>query len=210
MTRRWTVLVVGVLLLGVGVALSITAGVGVGSWQVFETGMVDATGVTFAVIVIAESIVALALAWVWLRVPPGPATLVIALLIGPFVDVLLDVFAEPESLVWGMVQFGVGTTMIGLGVGLYVAADLGPSAQDALFVGLYRRYPIRPGVARFLLDRVLVLLGFALGDQLGVGTAMTIVLLPLVVDLSLPVGHRLAGTVDPRHADPLTAPTGIT
>ncbi len=210
MTRRWAVLVVGVLLLGVGVAMSITAGVGVGSWQVFETGLVDSTGLTFAVVVIAESFVALALAWFWLRVPPGPATVVIAFLIGPFVDVLLDVIPEPDALAWGIVQFGVGTTLIGVGVGLYVAADLGPSAQDALFVGLYRRYPIRPGVARFLLDGVLVLLGFALGGQLGIGTAMTIVLLPLVVEVSLPFGHRLAGTRDPRHVDPITAPTGIT
>lgn len=210
MTRRWTVLVVGVLLLGFGVALSITAGVGVGSWQVFETGMVDATGLTFAVVVIAESLVALALAWVWLRVPPGPATVVIAFLIGPFVDVLLDVIPEPDAVPWGIVQFGVGTTLVGIGVGLYVAADLGPSAQDALFVGLYRRYPIRPGVARFLLDGVLVLLGFALGGQLGIGTAMTIVMLPFVVELALPIGHRLAGTVDPRRIDPLAVPTGVT
>ncbi len=210
MTRRWAVLVVGVLLLGVGVAMSITAGIGVGSWQVFETGLVDSTGLTFAVVVIAESFVALALAWFWLRVPPGPATVVIAFLIGPFVDVLLDVIPEPDALAWGIVQFGVGTTLIGIGVGLYVAADLGPSAQDALFVGLYRRYPIRPGVARFLLDGVLVLLGFALGGQLGIGTAMTIVLLPLAVEVSLPFGHRLAGTRDPRHVDPIAAPTGIT
>lgn len=192
--RRWLVFLLGTALLGSGVALSITAGVGVGSWQVLETGLVEATGWPFGVVVIVESLVALALAWVWLRQPPGIATVVIAFGLGPLVGVLLDVIPVPTSTALGVGQFAVGTLFIGVGVGFYVAAELGPSAQDALFVGLYRRYTIRPGVARFALDATLVVLGFALGGQLGVGTLVVTVGLPFVVEPALTVGHRLAGT----------------
>lgn len=192
--RRWLVFLLGVTLLGSGVALSITADVGVGSWQVLETGLVEATGLPFGVVVIAESLVALALAWVWLRQPPGIATVVIALGLGPLVGVLLEVLPAPASTALGVGQFALGTICIGVGVGFYVAAELGPSAQDALFVGLYRHYPIRPGTARFALDATLVLLGFALGGQLGVGTLVVTLGLPFVVEPALTVGHRLAGT----------------
>lgn len=192
--RRWLVFLLGALLLGSGVALSITAEVGVGSWQVLETGLVAATGLSFAVVVIAESLVALVLAWAWLRQPPGVATVVIAVGLGPLVGLLLDVLPAPASTALGVGRFALGTALIGVGVGFYVAAELGPSAQDALFVGLYRRYPIRPGVARFALDGTLVALGFALGGQLGIGTVVVTLGLPFVVEPALAVGHRLAGT----------------
>lgn len=184
----------GATLLGGGVALSITADVGVGSWQVLETGLVAATGWSFGVVVIVESLVALTLAWAWLRQPPGIATLVIALGLGPLVGVLLQVLPAPGSTTLGVAQFALGTVLIGVGVGFYVAAELGPSAQDALFVGLFRRYPIRPGVARFGLDATLVVMGFALGGQLGVGTVVVTLVLPFVVEPALSVGHRLAAT----------------
>lgn len=193
--RRWLVFLLGVTLLGSGVALSITADVGVGSWQVLETGLVEATGWPFGVVVIVESLVALSLAWVWLRQPPGIATFIIAFGLGPLVGLLLDVLPAPASTGLGVGQFALGTVLIGVGVGFYVAAELGPSAQDALFVGLYRRYPIRPGLARFGLDATLVLLGFALGGQLGIGTLVVTVGLPVVVEPALRIGHRLADTV---------------
>lgn len=203
--RRWLVFLLGVTLLGSGVALSITAEVGVGSWQVLETGLVEATGVSFGVVVIAESLVALTLAWVWLRQPPGIATFVIALGLGPLIGLMLEVLPAPASTTLGVVQFTLGTVMIGTGVGFYVAAGLGPSAQDALFVGLFRRYPIRPGVARFGLDATLVLMGFALGGQLGIGTVVVTVGLPFVVEPALALGHRLAVTRPVTHE-----PTGHT
>lgn len=192
--RRWAVFLLGITLLGGGVALSVTADVGVGSWQVLETGLVEATGLPFGVVVILESLVALTLAWVWLKQPPGIATIIIALGLGPLVGVLLEVLPAPASMPLGVAQFALGTLCIGVGVGFYVAAELGPSAQDALFVGLYRHYPLRPGTARFLLDGSLVLGGWALGGQLGIGTVVVTLGLPLVVEPALRVGHRLAGT----------------
>lgn len=197
--RQWLVFLAGAAMLGLGVALSITADVGVGSWQVLETGLVERTGQPFGLVVVVESLVALALAWLWLRQPPGIATVVIALGLGPLVGVVLGLLPAPTSLVAGIAQFGVGTVLLGCGVGFYVAAGLGPSAQDALFVGLYRRYPIRPGVARFLLDATLVALGWVLGGQLGVGTVVVTLGLPVVVEPALRAGHRLARTT-PGHA----------
>lgn len=202
--RRWAVFLVGISLLGLGVALSINAAVGVGSWQVFETGLVETIGWGFGPVVVVESIAALALAWVWLRQPPGIGTFVIVFGLGPLVGVLLGVVPEPTTTTVGVLQFVLGTLGIGTGVGLYVAADLGPSAQDALFVGLYRHYPIRPRTARFLLDAVLVVTGFLLGGQLGLGTVVVTLGLPLVVEPALAVGHRLAGTT-PEGLAPETA-----
>ena len=209
-SRQWAVLVVGMLLLGIGVAISIQAAaevrLGVGSWQVFETGLVEFTGARFGVVVFVESFVALALAWVLFRIPPGPATLFIALFIGPMVDVLLGVIPSPTTFGPAVAMFVAGTVGVGLGVGLYVSADLGPSAQDSLFVGMFTRLNMRPAVARLVLDGLLTIGGWLLGGTIGVGTVLVLLIVPPAVERSLLLGQRLAGTdLTPDHPSELVA-----
>lgn len=194
--RRWGVFVAGVACLLTGISLAITAELGVGSWQVFETGLVEATGLSFGVVVLGEALAALALAWFWLGERPWIATVVLAFG-GVVIGALLAVLSTPDSLVARIALLGVGASLIAVGVAFYLAADLGPSAQDALFVGIYRRYEVRPAVVRFALDGSLVVGGFLLGGQLGAGTVAMTVLVPALIEPALRVGHRLADTPMP-------------
>ena len=194
--RRWGVFVAGVACLLTGISLAITAELGVGSWQVFETGLVEATGLSFGVVVLGEALAALALAWFWLGERPWIATLVLAFG-GVVIGALLAVLSTPDSLVARIALLGVGVSLIAVGVAFYLAADLGPSAQDALFVGIYRRYEVRPAVVRFALDGTLVVGGFLLGGQLGAGTVAMTVLVPALIEPALRLGHRLADTPMP-------------
>lgn len=194
--RRWAVFVAGVACLLTGISLAITAELGVGSWQVFETGLVEATGLSFGVVVLGEALVALALAWFWLGERPWIATLVLAFG-GVVIGALLAVLSTPDLLVARIALLGVGASLIAVGVAFYLAADLGPSAQDALFVGIYRRYEVRPAIVRFALDGSLVVGGFLLGGQLGAGTVAMTVLVPALIEPALRVGHRLADTPMP-------------
>lgn len=196
--RRWATFVLGATLLALGVATSVSAGaevdVGVGSWQALETGLVTTTGAGFGVVVVVESLLALLLAYLLFRVRPGPATLVVAVVVGPAVQALLGVLPVPTTVPGAVGMLALGTVVLGLGVGLYVAADLGPSAQDALFVGMFTRLPLRPITARLLLDGLLALGGLLLGGQTGPGTLVVLLVLPPLVDAGLALGRRFADT----------------
>jgi uncharacterized membrane protein YczE len=194
--RRWGVFVAGVASLLTGISLAITAELGVGSWQVFETGLVEATGLSFGVVVLGEALAALTLAWFWLGERPWIATVVLAFG-GVVIGALLAVLSTPDLLLARIALLGVGAALIAVGVAFYLAADLGPSAQDALFVGIYRRYEVRPAIVRFALDGSLVVGGFLLGGQLGAGTVAMTVLVPALIEPALRVGHRLADTPMP-------------
>lgn len=176
-----------------GIALSVSADLGVGSWQVLETGLMEATGLSFAVVVLIESAIALTLAWVWLRQRPWIATVLMAFA-GVGIGAMIAVLETPEALVGQIAMLAVGVTLIGVGVAFYLASDLGASAQDAMFVGLYRTYPIRPGLVRLLLDGSLVLTGAVLGGQIGAGTIVVTIAVPVVIEPALRAGHRLADT----------------
>lgn len=203
--RRWLVLALGALTLMTGVAASINAGIGTGSWQALETGLVATTGLGLGWVVVLESLVALAVAWLLLDQPPGPATVLIALAGGPVIQAMTGVLPMAEGWPGGLAMLVVGSLAIGVGVGLYVPAELGPTAQDSLFVGLYRKLGWRPGVAKFLSDAALVVVGWILGGQVGVGTVIVTLLVPPVVDVVLPRGHRLAGTMGPAPVATTTA-----
>ncbi|MBY5162686.1 YczE/YyaS/YitT family protein [Salsipaludibacter albus] len=201
LARRWAVLSVGITFLVTGVAASINAGIGVASWQVFETGLAAVTGAPLGWVLLVESVAVLLLAWLALGIRPGPATVLLALAGGPAIDLLTDLIPHPTGFGPALAMLVVSSTMIGVGIGLYVPAELGPSAQDSLFVGLYRRLGIRPGVAKFTTDVVLVVAGWLLGGQVGVGTVVVTVLIPPLIELVMPWGHRLAGTVGPDVAE---------
>lgn len=191
--RRWGVFVVGLACLMGGIALAITSELGVGSWQVFETGLVETTGASYGVVVLAEALVALTLAWVWLGERPWIATVVLAGG-GVVIGALLDVLSTPDALAGRILLLAAGMALIAIGVAFYLASELGASAQDALFVGLYKRYGIRPGLVRFGLDATLVVAGALLGGQLGAGTVAITFLVPALIEPALRLGYSLAGT----------------
>jgi uncharacterized membrane protein YczE len=110
---------------------------------------------------------------------------------------LLAVLATPDALAGRVALLTVGSVLVAIGVAFYLAADLGASAQDSVFVGLYRRYLVRPGAVRFGLDATLVALGATLGGQLGAGTVAVTVLVPALIEPALRLGHRLADTPPP-------------
>ena len=191
--RRWGVFAAGVTCLITGIALSVTADLGVGSWQVLETGLVETTGASYGVVVLAESAVALTLAWLWLRQRPWIATVVLAFG-GVGIGALLSVLDTPDALAWRTALLCLGMTLIAVGVAFYLASDLGASAQDSLFVGFYKTYEVRPGVVRFGLDGSLVVTGALLGGQLGLGTIAVTFVVPILIEPALRAGHALAAT----------------
>ena len=191
--RRWATFAVGLVCLFAGIGLSITAELGVGSWQVFETGLVELTGQPFGVVVLVEAAVVLAIAWRFLGQRPWIATVILGFG-GVLIGAVLSLLDTPDALLGRSAMLAAGIGLIALGVAFYLASDLGASAQDALFVGLYETFGWRPGVVRFGLDASLVLTGALIGGQIGVGTIVMTVGVPVLIEPALRLGHRLAGT----------------
>jgi uncharacterized protein len=191
--RRWAVFASGLASLVVGIALAITAELGVGSWQVLETGLVATTGAGYGAVVVGESLLLLVLAWAWLGQRPWIATAVL-MTAGVGIGALLDVMTTPEALAARVGMLLVGMLLVGVGVAFYLASDLGASPQDALFVGLYTRYRLRPATVRLALDATVVAIGWAIGGQVGLGTAVVTLGLPLFIEPALRLGHHLART----------------
>jgi uncharacterized membrane protein YczE len=60
----------------------------------------------------------------------------------------------------------------GMGTALYICADAGIGPRDSMMVGLHKKFGIRNGLARTILDVLVVCLGFLLSGPIGIGTVI--------------------------------------
>lgn len=169
--RRLTQLYAGLVLYGASLALQIRAGLGLDPWDVFHQGVSERTGLSFGTIVIVVGALVL-FAWIPLRQRPGIGTVSNVVVVGLAVDAALAVVPEAGS-------FGVGLTMLLSGIGLnalagaaYIGAGLGPGPRDGLMTGLMRITGRSVGLVRTTLEVSVLVVGFALGGTVGLGTVL--------------------------------------
>lgn len=124
MPRRVLQLLFGLVLYGVGCALTVEAGLGVDPWTVFAQGLSIHTGVGIGWVTNIVGFLVLLL-WIPLRQRPGVGTIANILLVGTSMQVVLWVMPPVSGLA---LQIGVllgGILLVALASGLYIGAHLG-------------------------------------------------------------------------------------
>lgn len=199
LVRRLPPLVLGLVLCGVGIALTVNAQLGLGPWDVLHQGVSQRTGIPIGTVNILVGALVL-LSWLWIRERPGIGTIANVLVIGATIDVTLLWLPEPESMPVRIVFVVVGVFLFGPGSGLYIGAGLGPGPRDGLMTGIARRGPsVR--VVRTGIELTALALGVLLGGTVGLGTILFALTIGPNVQFFLP---RLA--VDRPTPSPAEAP----
>jgi uncharacterized membrane protein YczE len=185
-TRRAVQLVGGLVAYGIAIALLVRAGIGVPPWDVFAQGITAQTGMSFGLVVNVVGALVLLL-WIPLRQKPGVGTVFNVLLIGPSAE--LGLWLVPQQTVpWqqGLV-FAGGLALLAVASGLYIGARLGPGPRDGLMTGLHARTGMPIWVARSGVEVTVLVIGFVLGGQLGLGTLAFALLIGPMVNITLPL-----------------------
>ncbi len=195
---RWRLLryLLGIASLGLAIAVMLSAGIGLGPWDVFHQGLARTLGLTFGQVLVGVGFAILAVAWLTTRERPGPGTFINMILVGPSVDLYLrsGLVPSPESWWLGAIQMVVGTALAGLGAGLYISARFGAGPRDTFVLGLARVFGRSIRVARTGLEITVLILGWLLGGTAGVGTLLFAVLIGPFMQASV----RTFGRFDPR------------
>ena len=167
-TRRTLQLLGGLWLFGASVALLVRADLGLDPWDVLHQGISGKSGVSIGLVVIATSVLVLAL-WVPLRQRPGIGTLANVVLVGLSLDATLAVLPAPTELPWQIALLIAGILGNAVATGLYIGAGLGPGPRDGLMTGLAAR-GISIRIARTAIEVAVLALGWLLGGTVGLGT----------------------------------------
>ena len=162
----------GLAAYGLGAALMLRAGVGLGPWDVFHEGVSLRTPLSVGQAMILAGLVVLVVSMRAAKVRPGLATLLNIVLIGTWVDVFLarPGFPSPTHWVDGGAWFALGVVLCGLATGAYLTAGLGAGPRDGFSLALAKLLGITVRRARTLVELSVLVSGWALGGTVGWGT----------------------------------------
>lgn len=181
---------VAVPLVSVSLACMIRAGFGLSPFDLLFTGVARSTGLSLGVANVMTSVVVVAVAWV-LGQKPGPATLVLAVGVGPFLEVALGVIPQTDHEALRVLLFGLGVLGLAATATVFIGAHLGVGPPEALMLGLmHRGLSLVPARVSYELGALVI--GAALGGDVGVGTLVFAVVIGPLIRLGL----RLVGSPD--------------
>ena len=212
--RRLARCVSGLVLCGIGFGLLVEADLGLDPWDVFHQGVSDRTGLPIGVVAVVTGFVLLGL-WIPLRQLPGVGTVLNAILIGLVMDLVLFGLPEPGGRLAAWVMLLGGIVVAGAGIGLYIGAGLGPGPRDGIMTGLATRGWGSIRLVRTGLELAVLVVGWALGGTIGIGTLVFAVAIGPIVQVTLglfslpPRGEPLPprwSRVRPRAASPAPDP----
>jgi uncharacterized membrane protein YczE len=182
---RLVQLYLGLVLYGVSDAMLVLAGLGLDPWDVFHQGLARTIGLgigTWSIIVGA----AVLLLWIPLRQRPGFGTLSNVVVIGAVVNLVLAHVSAPHAMGLRVIVLIAAVALNGVATGCYIGAGLGPGPRDGLMTGLAARgHSIR--IARTGIEVTVLLLGWALGGTVGVGTLLYAVTIGPLAHVFLPL-----------------------
>lgn len=219
-TFRLLRLIPGLLLYGIADAFMIRAALGVAPWTVFSQGLSLHTPLSIGILTNIIGLCVLLL-WIPLRQRPGIGTVCNILLVGPGIDLGLWLLPTPETLWARIAFFTAGLLLLAVASGIYIGARLGPGPRDGLMTGLHQRFGIPIWLGRTGVELTVLVIGWFLGGNVGLGTVAFALLIGPLCGFTLPLfdaelrrerqAARAAG--DGSGSDPLTrerpaTPTG--
>ena len=177
--------VLGLAIFGSGVGLLVRVHLGLAPWDVFHQGLSEHIDLPIGRTIVITSFFVLLL-WIPLSQPMGVGTLLNAVEIGLSVDAIMWLVPEPHGLALRSALMLLGILITAVGSGLYIGAGLGPGPRDGLMMGLsLKGYKISR--ARTFVEVTVLILGWLLGGQVGVGTVLFAVLIGPLVARFLPL-----------------------
>ncbi|MCJ7726096.1 MAG: hypothetical protein MUP76_06895 [Acidimicrobiia bacterium] len=181
--RRLPRLLTGLILFGVGIAMSVLGDFGLPSWDVFHQGLAEKTPLSIGVAVIVVGATVL-IALLILREPIGIGTILNIVVIGLVMDAVLALIDPPTHTVARAAYTIGGPLVVAVASGFYLGVRLGPGPRDGLMTAMARR-GITVWKARFTVEALVLVVGFLMGGTIGWGTIWFLVIIGPAVQISL-------------------------
>ncbi|REJ10682.1 YczE/YyaS/YitT family protein [Halobacillus trueperi] len=184
---RWSFFFIGLVILGLGISMTMQVKeFGIGPWDVFHYGLFLKLGLTVGTWSIIAGLLIVLTSSVLQKMWPQVGTILNMILIGVFIDFFNWLLPEPETLIMQLLIFISGTFVIALGIGVYVAPDIGAGPRDSLMLLITKATGWNVSTVRNGIEIIVAVAGFALGGPVGAGTVFIALFLGTFVGYTLP------------------------
>jgi uncharacterized protein len=193
-SRQATVLIykyglffIGLFVLAYGAATLIQASLGSATWDVLHIGLANKSSLSIGAWVQIVGVLMVLFASILDKKMPQLGSLINILLIGLFLNWILDYHLVPSFETFGQnfILLLAGIGIMGLGSGMYVAAGLGAGPRDGITIVLAKKTGLSIRLVRTLLEGTALLIGWLIGGPVAFGTFVSVFLIGPVMQFSL-------------------------
>ena len=175
------------MILALGAALTVKGKLlGIGPWDVFHYGLSLKLGLTIGSWSIIIGFLLLTISSIATKQIPKIGAFLNMLLLGLFIDFFIWLLPSTDSIISAVLFFIIGVALIGYGIGLYVSADLGSGPRDSIMILIVNKTGWSIQWVRNGMEVLVLILGWALGGPVGIGTVIIAFFLGPIVGFALP------------------------
>lgn len=182
--RKLSLVTIGSFVMALGIAVSIMGTQGADPFGLFWAGITKTFGISLSQAnLYSNGLLLLAVLFID-RKQINVGTVLNPFLLGIAIDLSLRFVTTPSSFPLQLTQSIVGVLILGVGVGIYTAADFGKGPFDGLIFSIAKKYKISFPLVRRIGDATVLILGFAMGAKPGIATVVAVFVLGKVIHLS--------------------------
>ena len=186
---------VGLMLLGLGIAVFVTANLGSDPITVLADGLHQVLNITVGTAMILLNVIVLVVVFFTKRSYIRIGTWISAVMTGVFVDIFIfliggSIFQGLSVLIRTLILV-LGCVIIGAGIALYMSADIGVCLGDLIADILTKEKGWQYRWIKIPIDLFCLITGFLLGGKVGLGTIIGALLTGPLVQLFMPAAKRI-------------------
>lgn len=179
--KKNVVMLIGILLIGIGIAIFVKSGMGSEPFTVMTIAMSEKLGISLTLFQGGFNIVILIAVFLIDKSKIFIGTLANMFLIAPVIEifepVLNAMMPGQASFIVNLVLMAIGCLVIAVGVGLYLGADVGLAPYDIIGVVIAEKTGIPYRWIRMATDAICVTVGLLFGGIVGLSTICAVLLL---------------------------------
>jgi uncharacterized membrane protein YczE len=191
---RYLGVLFGLVFVSIGASFFITANIGSEAITVFMQGIMLQTNSNYALAIIIANLVPVIVLFIIRRNDLLSFGSFAVILIGPLIDLWLasGFFVEPTDLIIQLMFLLVGILTSGLGLAVYIHANVGMSPFEALVVAISQKFKnVRFFLIKILFDSLFLVVGFILGGVVGIGTVISVLAFGPAINAYLVILKRI-------------------
>lgn len=173
--KKFIRLIFGLYIYALGLVLCIYANIGLAPWDAFAIGISKVTGISYGNVSILIGITIVIALFFLLKEKIGFGTILNAILIGFFSDLIIDSKIIPymQNFFTGVLMLVTGQILACIASYLYIGVGLGAGPRDSLMIGLGKKFSNIPiGIVRGSIEATVLFIGWILGAKVGLGTVI--------------------------------------
>lgn len=184
MKKRYSLLVIGTVIMALGVTLAVKGGYGCDPLSMVWEGLTIRFPLSLGIANLIVSSIFIVMTLFVDKKQISIGTIINPLVMSISTDLFMQIIRPFSIEGLQMMQSILGVFIMAIGVGIYTSSDLGKGAYDAIVFGTAHRFNKKLFFVRSLFDLLSLVIGLTMNAHFGIATIMAVLFVGKIIQFS--------------------------